>query len=247
MGFEAVKTAICFSGQIRAIEKTWSSIKNNIIDPNNADLFLHTWHDSKGCGAENISSIEEYFLDKNILKMKLESFHGWTWSRKESTYETQSPMFYSMLESNKLKKQYELENNFIYDLVIRCRMDCLFREPLHKNEIEDVITNNNVFYTRGEGDNPWVDSNFYMNGKLFICDIFFYGPSKVMDLLTSVYDDNNLLSNTYYNASEDKIGVIVKNNNLIPKLSNMRFDRQKRSENIFFSNYLDEGYVEKNG
>lgn len=38
-----MKTAVCLSGQPRFLEICYDSIKSNLIDVNNADVFLHTW------------------------------------------------------------------------------------------------------------------------------------------------------------------------------------------------------------
>jgi hypothetical protein len=45
-------------------------------------------------------------------------------------------MYYSIYKSNELKKQYEIENNFKYDYVIRLRMDVQFEYEL---DIEDIV------------------------------------------------------------------------------------------------------------
>ena len=39
------KVAVCISGQLRGYQKTWSSIKESIVDPFNADVFVHVWED----------------------------------------------------------------------------------------------------------------------------------------------------------------------------------------------------------
>ena len=40
-----MKTALCLYGQPREISNTWSRIYNNIVEPNAADVFFHTWYD----------------------------------------------------------------------------------------------------------------------------------------------------------------------------------------------------------
>jgi len=38
-----MKVALCMSGQPRFLEHCYPSIKNNVIDTNNPDIFMHTW------------------------------------------------------------------------------------------------------------------------------------------------------------------------------------------------------------
>lgn len=43
-----MKVAVCFSGQPRFVEKTYESIKKNLIDGYDVDVFVHTWIDKNG-------------------------------------------------------------------------------------------------------------------------------------------------------------------------------------------------------
>ena len=40
-----MRTALCLYGQPREIYQKWQTIKANVVDPNNCDLFFHTWYD----------------------------------------------------------------------------------------------------------------------------------------------------------------------------------------------------------
>lgn len=42
-----MKVAVCLSGQPRFVEECFPSIYNNIIKPNNADVFMHGWYDDE--------------------------------------------------------------------------------------------------------------------------------------------------------------------------------------------------------
>ena len=42
-----MKIALCLSGQPRFVRHTLPLIKKNLIDPNDMDVFIHTWFDSK--------------------------------------------------------------------------------------------------------------------------------------------------------------------------------------------------------
>jgi len=40
-----MRVALCLYGQPRNFTQNWDFIQNNIISPNNADVFFHTWYD----------------------------------------------------------------------------------------------------------------------------------------------------------------------------------------------------------
>lgn len=39
-----MKIAVCLFGQLRGDEETFASIKKHLVDPNSADVFVHTWN-----------------------------------------------------------------------------------------------------------------------------------------------------------------------------------------------------------
>ena len=83
-------------------------------------------------------------------------------------------MFYSIYKSNSLKKEYELENNFIYDLVVRLRFDLKFTNQLDI----DGYKKNIEYKPKAIQDNP---DSYY--------DIFAYGSSDVMDYYSNIFFD----------------------------------------------------------
>ena len=60
--------------------------------------------------------------------------------------------FYKLEECFKLMKEYEDENNFRYDMIIRCRFDCIL-ESLYDNTVNlQELKINNTFYCPTNGD-----------------------------------------------------------------------------------------------
>ena len=43
-----MKAALCISGELRSYDKTYAELKNNIIDPLGADVFVYSWDAVKG-------------------------------------------------------------------------------------------------------------------------------------------------------------------------------------------------------
>ena len=140
-----MKIAICFSGQIRTGVFASSSILNFIGDLlQHVDFFVHTWdtnttkcmvanckqqhqhsdvndidqfmeiYKPKVLQVENEEQVFKKFLDScnGIIKETRPGF-GWTYR------------FYSWKKSIEYKTQYEEQNNFKYDYVIKLRPDCI--------------------------------------------------------------------------------------------------------------------------
>lgn len=40
-----MRVAVCISGQLRCVDATYHSIYENVIEPNQADVFIHSWFD----------------------------------------------------------------------------------------------------------------------------------------------------------------------------------------------------------
>jgi len=143
-----MKVAICLSGQPRDIEKTLDNIKNNWLNYNQLDFFIHTWKGKKDNIYRPDTPMDICKNDLNIILEKLDpkSFlieepkkfdkkyrDSMNWPCYHSTKNPNpsqniQSMFYSIFQANRLKKQYEEDHNFIYDCVIRCRFDYFFEK-----------------------------------------------------------------------------------------------------------------------
>jgi hypothetical protein len=154
------------------------------------DVFCHTWTES-GVNAEwknqihsnhgspeevkdkvvaalqpKLIQVNEYIEDNYIpnadmlarFKDKKDHWYGWRGSRTIG-------MYYSLYACNELKKQYELDHGFKYDLVIKTRYDIEYRRPaitrdmIHQldyksmwmhDESSSANINDNIFWTNSE-------------------------------------------------------------------------------------------------
>lgn len=178
------KIAVCFSGQARH----WKSCEKNIkkfFDFSElgieTDYFIHTWdtntwrypktnhtifHTEKHNDKEDIIEcykpkgfIQEEFVESNFIR-------AW------------DPMFYSFEKSMMLKRQYELEKDFEYDVVIKARLDVIYN-PEHKFPLIDVQPG--VCYTCYLSKFP-----MEFNANNFD-DVIFYGNSPTMDIIGDIY------------------------------------------------------------
>ena len=188
-----MRIAICFSAQVRTAVHAVDSIKR-FIGPlwNQCDFFCHTWakDTDKLFGAEeslfeNKIIIEQGTIDilhsiYNFKKFKMEN-----WEDVALTIPHEPPLFYSWIESVKLKQEYEQEHNFKYDLVVKLRLDNIYSDRisltgiLEKTEINSLAVNNVM-------DNGSVD------------DFVFVSDSIVADKLVNWYKVWSKSTNTYF-------------------------------------------------
>lgn len=161
-----MKSALCLSGHLRTFEATFPSFKENVIDPMNCDVFIHTWNSlgaptKKNMGDiqfenKNISSIlntvHQLYQPKKIIVEEENNFQSF----KDQTNHIIVPdaeksfimqhlglhvaMFYSIFKANQLKSEYEAEHNFKYDRVIRCRPDLRFNSKLEPHMFPDNMS-----------------------------------------------------------------------------------------------------------
>jgi len=152
------KVAVCLSGHLRTFEKTFKSLRDNLINPLNCDVFIHTWEtlgseNSKG-GSDQSSSItttksklsliNEVYSPKKINIERFDKDYFINLGNKIIVPEKERifvvghlgyhfAMFYSILKSNDLKSEYEIENNFKYDYVIRIRPDIFLESRIDRS------------------------------------------------------------------------------------------------------------------
>src|SRR5690606_33833372 len=80
-------------------------------------------------------------------------------------------MFYSIEKCNQLKQEYEKDNNFVYDFVVRIRTDLLFMSPFY---IKKNIDTNKLYVPYG----------YDYSG---LNDQVAYGGSPIMDQYSMVF------------------------------------------------------------
>jgi len=191
------KIALCISGQPRSYEIGHQFIKKNLLELYNVDVFFHTWNNDH----TNFNKlIKLYNPKKYIVEPALENTIDQKYTRipsqKFPAYFTVSA-FYSIFTANQIKKEYEIDNNFLYDWVIRIRFDyALNAEPdfsiLDSNKI--YIPNCRMVPERNFGN-----------------DQFAIGSSKVIDNYSSTF----LYLDYFYSNDITMIGEEMLKANLI--------------------------------
>lgn len=190
--------ALCLSGQPRSIKEAYPYIRRNIIDCNeNVDVFVHSWFNAENAGkkyketSDTMTGKEVPVEDLNTprlieelykpLRMELEPQQDFTAQSQlfqeiprdaTNTFGSLS-MWTSIKKANQLKSEYEQDNNFTYDFVIRARFDCI---PLRKIKVSQLDTN----AVHGQGITDQSSITLY--------DQIIVGSSKNMDYVSDIID-----------------------------------------------------------
>lgn len=165
---------------------------------NNPDFFISTWsHTGFSYNTKHgdvLTKRNDLDLElynkiinnyKNVKSIEIENYDEWVVNLPENIKSlmssrlvggeavTSPPQLYKIYKCNELKKQYEIDNDFKYDLVIRIRPDLVFLESLNLDTIDSI---NHI--------NFGIPGAFYPN-RIF--DIFFYSNNSNMDKLSETW------------------------------------------------------------
>jgi uridine kinase len=194
-----MKTAILISGYLRTFKDNLPKIKENIINKlKDVDVYIHlTKNESKEDIYLNSSNLEEdiNYINREINPLSLICEENYDFSDNKKINNTYN-LWFKFYKLNELKKLNEENSNQKYELVIKYRPDLnvlstdLFNQDFSKKIIylpkESVIDKNKLS----------------KNDDNYICDIFAYGNSEVMDKYFSIYEYIDNLIQKYGPVSE---------------------------------------------
>lgn len=200
------RIAVCISGQLRTWEKvidSWQYIVNDNVFDIQIDYFLHLFSENTipTIGVNQIDlplslvdkkEVNKFLLKINPVNSKIESQSDFIKTIDSSSYvNPYICQYYSMWQAAKMKYEYEIQNNFRYDIVIKSRYDLLFKYFIINPE--DKIEKNSYY-----GYNPV----YFDDGSLkVITDLFFYSDSETFDIISNYYNEINNLPEQYKNYS----------------------------------------------
>jgi hypothetical protein len=187
-----MKTAVCISGLPRGLKECSKSILDNIILPNNADVFIHSWFNPEKAGslyrnrhpafqAKVLNDTDKLIIETyNPKKVVIENQKIFDDKKYFSIYQPNDEYFifaiqsmlYSIQQCGTLKAEHENLLNFKYDAVCRIRFDLLIKEPIYFNSL-------NLDYVNIKMD---------CTHKMFCCnDHIAVSNSKNMDVYFNTY------------------------------------------------------------
>jgi hypothetical protein len=205
-----MKIALCFHGNTGFKEKLRGnnlvdlepldiklpikSIKENLVNDHETDIFIHTWSKDKK---------KEIIKELAPVKSVFENHKNFSSDFKDRKNATLSK-YYSVEQVNKLKKEYEQKNNFRYDAVFHTRFDLVW---FSKIPIEQDFKDKYLFFPNWNTSKsinnlgPFNKDNMHIGQRVF--DAWFFTSSKVSDSYTKIYSNRrklNKLSNKSWSS-----------------------------------------------
>jgi len=210
-----VRIALCINGQPRTWERCYQNWFDSIFPGVEKDVFFHLWdynslpsviNSTPGAppNYNNKISEDEKLRIVDALKPKKYKFDdndqpnghdepsflnefvkiplGW-WCRNQ---------YYSLWYASQLKRQYELENNFEYDIVFRIRTDLVFDKLV---DVPDKLQYNAIYSTH----NGWVEDT----GTFMIGDTFYFADSFTYDQIAQFIHGLDFID-TFHVIDRDK-------------------------------------------
>ncbi len=163
-----MKTAVLLSGHTREALSCWNALRQNIIEPTNADVYMHSYN------SENTEDVIETIKPKRFI---LEDDNSVVLDKE---YNTQMPQYLSYITNpiisvymfRKIKLCYDLLEED-YDVVIKSRFDCKYTEEFPISEL-----NTDEYNIPNGGD--------FENG---IFDMVCMSSQENMKYYCSIYDE----------------------------------------------------------
>ena len=193
-----MKIALCFYGQPRSVPKSFNTIRDNLIIPNEIkDVFVHTWwrpelvnyRDNTDSGPR--TDIKEEYLDfvkknynpKSILiedDLKI-LFHSsdliTKYLKPAASLDRLFPSFYSRFKVFYLLKEYEETNNLKYDAVVISRLDTFIKKSINISELDlNQIHINSIEW------NPTKDNRY-------TSDFLIISNRQLMEIYSEIYNE----------------------------------------------------------
>ena len=188
-----MKIAICLSGQWRTGNQCYDSLKQffGILYPN-CDFFIHTWdvNKQKCYNLSNVFSKETILYEDDIQKInenykpKKIVIENHASVRDElKIFNIVQPLWYSFYKSVELKKQFEKENEFEYDYVIKLRPDVFFQDNRRLSqdiELYEKELNSGKIYIENLVRDYTISTNS-------VDDVYFISNTKSMNIVSEYY------------------------------------------------------------
>lgn len=226
-----LKICVLLSGGLRNFEYTCDWINKFLIEPLDADVFIHGWANSNGV-EDNISKINKF---SNLKKHVINDINdpNFEFLKKSNPLVTRLfGQFFNIKACNELRKSHEQENTK-YDLVIRARPDVFFFNELDISDIKYTY-DNQVIAIPVEYFKLWSNK---------ITDVFAMAKSDIMDKYCNAYE-TVLESNYVVGEAESVVDYHVKNkvrvsvHNIIPNFI-IDYPIDLITDNMSFSPKID--------
>jgi len=177
--------------------------QKHILDKNDVDVFIHSW-------SVNLEKeLKEIYKPQKSIFQKQKRF-AWFDRRNNDEKHRACSRWYGSKKTIELKKEYEIENGFVYDWVMVSRLDLAF--------FTDVIFNRydpGYFYASHWNDVPnlkigrlQANMENHYEGTGFL-DLWFFSNSEMMDKFSTLYDLRKEYDVSPHNASRQHVDTFT--------------------------------------
>jgi len=169
-----MRIALCLSGGLRNFKDTYHTFKHFLLEKHDIDVFFF--------GLENKEGKEQNIVDfVDLYNPKMFLINGDSYYKDiicKYTIPFSYYSFYNVMKCNELKKNFEKQNNFKYDLVLRSRTDYFWFREL--TEFELSTAKDKIIIPK-----EW---SFKSVNKNCLSDVFAIGNSFLMDQYCLLFD-----------------------------------------------------------
>jgi len=168
-----MRLAIQISGEIRQVEDSLETLKTYVLSTfptTEIDFFVHTWKKEGVSLFQPRSSFVEVYEECADLQ-KLPRAYS---------------MFYSIQKANELRKRYEETTGKRYDLIMRYRTDCIFKESVF-DLIKDFLKDTKLFVCIPKAKQTVAYDGPVESETEGLCDWFAIGTPELMDVYCNTY------------------------------------------------------------
>lgn len=185
--------AICISGSLRSLEYCIDNFINNVYEPNkenfNITLFYFLPDDINSKKIDLLNKLNPVIkIEKDIEHPNLNILWIGNHISKDNVSKVgikgYIQQLYGIEQSFIMMEQYEKENDIVFDVILRCRSDVIFTEPVYINkyDLNNIIV---PFFNTCHGIN----------------DRFAFGNRNIMKVYMNMY------SNIYKITKTNKIKI----------------------------------------
>lgn len=215
-----MRVCILISGYLRTFSINYPNIKKFIIDKyENVDIYFHITSDEQESDKYlNYINKDLDFIIKTIKPIVL------LYEKNNKDISNLYNLWNKYYRLNLLKSNYEKSNHFQYDLVIKLRPDMYINNDF-------IINNPSTLYVPIDSK---IDKTKLTNiTDNYLCDIFAYSNSNIMDKYFDIYNHLDNLIKQYGNVSETLLYHYLNDNHISYELIDIKYDIILSSCNIF--------------
>jgi uridine kinase len=207
-----MKHALLISGYLRCFKEVFPLLKENLLNENNIDIYIHITIEKEKKYNNKSLSVEETITLLNPKFALISNNFYFSVDKRQNDLLNQNYKFYIL---NEKRKEIEKIEKITYTNIIKLRPDVYLQQKLDLNHILDKI------YIPIDSK---IDINMLLNtSDNHVCDIIAYGNAENMNEYFSFYNQLIELIDSHGTINETLLYWFLKNNNLVYELIDIKY------------------------